>query len=258
MRIPSWRWWSPLGTAVLLGVAWWAPASPVAMSRADVALGRGDPARAARIYDAVARWTPFRTTRIEALRRGAAVHGAELNHPAGARSRLQALLREPLSDAERAEVLARLGRLHLQERRFARAARVLERSVQADPDALHAADRMEAAARAWGDAGAFDRAERGWQDLLAAHPAWRARAHLGLAELYLSRREPARALPLFQRVALDGLPEERTAAQLGVSVCLEQLGELDEALAAITDADLPEDVRRRRAHALRARQAWTN
>ncbi len=258
MRPVPLRWLSFVGTALALGVLWVAPVSPAAMSRADVALGQGDPARAARIYDAVGRWCPWRATRVEALRRAAAVHGAELNHPAGARARLEALLREELSPRERADVLAWLGQVHLQERRFARAARVLERAVQMDPDAAEAAQRTAWAARAWDGAGEQGRAERAWRALIEDHPAWRARARLGLAELYLGRRQPERALPLFQQVALDGLPDEQSAAHLGVSVCLEQLGELDRAVAAIDEAELPEDVRRRRAQALRARQAWTN
>lgn len=235
---------------------WLAPVSPLAMSQGDVALGQGAPVRAARVYDAVATWTPFDATRAEALRRAAAVHAGELNDPRGSRQRLETLLAEDLTAPERAQVLDRVGRLWLQERWPGKAAASFQMAVAVDPESPDVAARMAYAARAYGEAGRVDDANEQWTRLAEEHPGWRGRANLGRAELALAGRRVTAALALFEDVVEHGLPEEQAAARLGISVCLEKLGDLDSALVAIDQAELPEDVRRSRTDALRARQAW--
>ena len=148
--------------------------------------------------------------------------------------------------------------LHLQERRVLRAAESYRAAVLVDPESLDAPAWMDAAARAYRDGGDHVEAQRQWSELLARHDAWRGRANLGLAELHLAQRQIAPALRLFEDTAQHGLPDEQAAARLGISVCLEKLGDLDQALAAIDGAQLPDQVRRSRTYALRARQAWTN
>lgn len=253
---PRQRWFAAIVLPAVLGVVWLAPVSPAALSRADVALGAGEPVRAAMVYDRVAAWTPIQGVRKRALERGAAVYSAELNDPAAARMRLQSLLEEDLDPRTYAEIQARIGALLLRERRPIRAAKAYQKSVEADPDALDAARRMARAARALGDAGYHHKAMGLWSDLLAEHPPWRGRANLGRAELHLASGEVGAALPLYEDVVIHGTADEQAAARLGVSVCLEKLGDLDQAIAAIDGAELPEDVRQSRANALMARQLW--
>ena len=250
-------WFAASSTIACLGLLWLAPVSPLAMSQADVALGQGRPVRAATVYDAVSKYTPFASTRAEALRRAAAVHAAELNDPRGARLRLERLLDEPLHTRERADVLARMGQLWLQERRPGKAAAAIQMAVVMDPESHDTPARMALAARAYGDAGRDEDANEQWARLADEFPAWRGRANLGRAELNLARRQIPAARHLFEDVVEHGMPDEQAAARLGISVCLEKLGDLDNALAAIDLAELPEDVRRSRTNALRARQAWT-
>lgn len=246
-----------LFTIALLAATWYAPVSPLAMSQADLALGHGRPEVAAARYDAVARWTPFPATRAEALRRAAAVYETELGDHDTARARLETLLDLPLSDGERAERLAQVGDLWLHQRRFARGAQALKASVEADPDAADAAERMDRVARALGEAQLTGKAKRQWSALRDEHPPWKWRANLGLAELHLASGEAQEALALYRDVAVHGAPEERAIAKLGESVCLERLGDLDSALAAIDGTDLPDSVRRSRERSLQARQAWS-
>lgn len=243
-------------TLAALAALWVAPISPLAMSQADLALGRGRPEVAAARYDAVARWTPFRATRAEALRRAAAVYEAELGDHESARARLEQLLELPLPDAERASRLAEVGDLWAFDRKFARAANALKASVEADPDAAEAAARMVRMARAFGEANLIGKAKRQWAALADEHPPWKSRANLGLAELHLATGEIPQALSLYREVAAHGADDERAIAKLGESVCLERLGDLDQALAAIDGTDLPDGVRRSRERSLIARQAW--
>lgn len=251
------RWLVPAATLLVLGGLWLAPISPLAISRADVALGQGDPVRAVRLYDQVARWTPVASVRARALDRGAAVYSTELNDAASARERLERLVDEiALDPADEARIRGRIGRLYLRERRPTKAAKSLLAAVDLDPDAVESPRRLVLAARALAEAGHPRKAAVVWERLGDAHTPWRSRSWLGLAELHLAAGDVIHALPLFEDVVAHGTPEEQSAARLGVSVCQERLGDLDEAVAALTEADLPDMVRRSRENALRARQAW--
>jgi len=179
-----------------------------------------------------------------------------LNDLNGARQRLLLLLEEDLGIAERADVLAEIGALWEHEYRPARAGASWLAAAEADPESPQSVERRAAAAAAFGEAGRVQKATRLWVEVVQADERWRARGNLARAGLMLAQGRPTQALPLYEDVVRVGDDDERAAGRLGASVCLERLGNLDEALAEIDAAELPDGVRATRANSLRARQYW--
>jgi tetratricopeptide (TPR) repeat protein len=240
--------------AAVVGAAGLAsPAAPGALARADAALARGDVAGALSAYEAVATWHPFESTRAEAALRAAAVEQVERDDPAAARHRLHAFLADDPSNPWAAEAWARLGDLSAATQPNT-AANAYEHAYDADPRAPGAADRLAAAADAWRAAGQRAAAFRAWDRLVAASPDHRAAAWLNEAAWLLADGDAERALTLYEKsagIAADA--PSRQAARLGEAACHERLGEADEALGALDEADLPEAVAQPRAASLRAR-----
>ena len=245
-----------VGLALTLMGLWWSPVSPVALSRADVALGAGQPTLAVARYDAVARWTPVRSWRHRALDRAARVLSSELNDPSGARIRTRRLLAEQRTAQGRAETLARMAHLFQLEGRSTRAATEWLSAVDFAPTHPQAAQWWAKAAASLADAGKIHRASKQWEALLRAHPERRVEANLARARLALADGRTADALPLFDDVVRHGSASEQAAGRLGASICLERLGDLDEALAAMDQASLPDTVRESREHVLKQRAQW--
>jgi tetratricopeptide (TPR) repeat protein len=241
---------------VLAAGLWVSPASPLALSRGDVALGQGQPADAVALYDAAAEWTPFPSMRRTALDRAATVLEAELHDPSGARQRLNELLQDELGPEIRASLGARVAATYQLEGKHARAAAEWRDALEIAPEAVDAALWRARSAGALADAGRPRRALAQWVLLVQEHPAWRAQANLNRAQLLLAGGDVSEALPLFEDVVRVGDAAEVAAGRLGASVCLERLGNLDEALARLDLADLPDDVHRTRADGLRQRALW--
>lgn len=233
-----------------------APFSPAALGRADAALGDGDAELAAARYDAVASWSFRNATREEALYRAALVYAVDLHDLKSARARLDRLAAMPLPAVRKAEVEEQLGHVRLADGRPGAAARAFLYAYEAVPQAPQAADRLAAAARAREAAGDDAGADALWQRLGDAIPAARADALIARGELALAKGDTKKALARFEAVS-DAEPSgpQRSAARLGVSTCLEHLGDFEGALAEIDASDLPQDVRDRRTDSLRARLA---
>ena len=250
------RVWIGAAAVAVAAALWASPASPLALSRADVALGQGQPGQAVALYDAAAAWTPLDSVRQTALDRAATVLEAELNDPSGARHRLTQMLAEDLPRAERAQLGARVALTYQQEGRHAKAASEWRDALEIAPEALDAASWRAKTAGALADAGRSRRALQQWVLLVREHPTWRAQANLNRAQLLLASGDVPEALPLFEDVVLVGDDAEQAAGRLGASVCLERLGNLDEALARLDLAELPDDVHRTRTDVLRQRALW--
>ena len=230
------------------------PLSPLALSRGDVALGQGDAGKAVRIYDRVADWCVLASTRQRALERSAAVYASELNDPEQARRRWSALLVHTDDAAERARVHHRIAEQWMATRHPEQAARSWEAAYQDDPEY---AEYLALSGRALVLAGRPRRALATWSRVVREHPEWRGEANLARAQVHLSRGSVDEALPLFEDAAAHGDPEVAAVARLGSATCLERMGSLDEALAALDLAGLPQDVHRRRADAIQARAVWS-
>ncbi len=244
----------------LLG-AWTAPVSPLALSRADVALGQGYSQLAVDRYDAVARWSWMRSHRRYAQIRSAHLLSNELGDPAGALERLEQVVEDPsLPAVERARVQAKMAEIHRVLRAPKAAAHAFMQAVAScrdlepsDVDASCEAARWKlAAANEFAQAGHQRRALNLLARVVREHPEFRQQANLERAQIQLSAGKIADALTLFEDVS-SGTGERANVAKLGVATCLERLGNLDEALAEIDAADLPDAVRESRTQPLRSR-----
>ncbi len=230
-----------LAASLVVAVAWLAPVSPLALSRADVALGQGQPAVALMRYDAVAAHSPWPSQRQEALWRAAHVASTDLDDSHGARSRLRALLRAYPDSAHAAEAWELLGHLLIgTEANPGDAAFAFSHAHRTAPDDARADERLIRAARAFALAGQSDRAMRHYQALARDYPEHQALSLIGQAQVALSGNDVHAALELYE----DAIPHAndatvRTMARLGASACLERLGNLDEAIAALDSTDVP-------------------
>lgn len=235
---------------------WGFPASPFALYRADVMLGTGNPTQAVRVYDAIARYNPLASVRGLALERAATALSVELGEPGEARVRLEDRLYMRMSDEARASLLERVGELLVQEGEQLDAARRLRESHDIAPDLREAPGRLDRAARAAAGGGNYELAGRLWRRLGQVHPEHLARSELGLANIALAQGDVLNALQSFQTAADHAFdPDVASVANLGAATCLERLGNLDEALAELDEADLPQAVHDSRAAQIRARGA---
>lgn len=242
-----------IGLAIFL---WTSPVSPVALWRADVLLGHGQPYRAIQVYDAIAHTNPLPSLRAAALERSALTWSVELGAPHEAQDRLEQRLHQRMSDEERATVLDRLGQMLILEGRQLEAARRLREAHDIAKDLPDAPDRMARAARTAAFGGDLELAARLWRRLGTDHPEQRARSELGLANVALSQGDVEEALASYEAAADHAFdPDIRSVASLGAATCLERLGDLDEALAELDEADLPPEVLESRAKQIRAREA---
>jgi tetratricopeptide (TPR) repeat protein len=250
------RWAAAAGLAALALGGWLiSPASPLALGRGDAALGHGDSAGAAVIYDAVARWNPWRQVRQQALRRGAAVWAIELGDRAEARRRMEALVRTGLDGPAEAAAYEQIGEWLREEGQIDEAARLFTEAYESDPRDEEAPDRLARAAQLLGEVGEHDAAIALWDRLSGEFPAWRARAALGEADTALAAGATDQALAAYREAAHTSLdPQVAAVAQLGVSTCLERMGSLDDAQLAADAADLPEEVHRERTNRLEERR----
>jgi hypothetical protein len=75
-------------------------------------------------------------------------------------------------------------------------------------------------------------AQRLWTRVADVHPSQASTALLNMARERIAQGDPAGAYADYQRVALDtASPEEVSLARIGMSICLERLGDRDAALA---------------------------
>jgi len=241
---------------VLLGAVglWLHPASPMALGWGDLAVGRGRPQVAVRAYDSVGHRHPSPEVRARALVRSARVWAVELGDAGEARLRYEWALPLPMSDPDRADMLEHLAELLDDLGRHRDAAQRFRESRDLDPESPSAARRLVWAARAAARGGDRATADRTWRRLASEHPAVAGRAFLGRAHLELAEGHTVGALRFYERAVDHSFDPSVTAvAQLGIATCLERLGDLDDALQELDEADLPRSIRERRESSIRAR-----
>src|SRR5690606_24846981 len=113
--------------------------------------------------------------------------------------------------------------------------------------------------RARSEAGDQRVADRIWRELGEGYPRYLGSSLMARAELLLSEGDPQGALSLYEAAIAElSDPHVVAVARLGSAACLERLGDLDGALAAIEYGDLPADVLHARRQGLRTRSAMSN
>jgi len=239
-------------SAVFLG---WSGRSPLAMSFADAAAGAGHLDAAIERYDTIAAVNPSEAVRADALWRAGMMLDADRHDAAAARSRFRRLSVMEGSDL-RGPAYAQVGRILVtEERRLSAGGDALWDAQRVAPGHPDARRWLAGAAQAYAEAGEASSSERAWTALARDYPGDRVTALLGRAALKLAADDTTSALHLY-RLAQDSAPATSAVAAvagLGVATCLERLGDLDEALAELDAADLPDGVRSARAGGMRAR-----
>ncbi|MEN0068147.1 MAG: tetratricopeptide repeat protein [Myxococcota bacterium] len=243
-----------LTTALTAALLWLHPASPTALAWGDLAVGRGRPQIAVRAYDQVAHRHPYPEVRAKALLRSARVWAVELGNSDEARLRYEWALPLPLPTHERAAMLDHLAQILDDAGRHRDAAQRFREACDLDPDSPNAVTRLVRAARAAARGGDRATADRTWRRLAETHPQAAGRAWLGRANLELEQGHTVGALRFYERAVDHGVEASVTAvARLGIATCLERLGDLDEAIGQLDEADLPRSIREHRESSIRAR-----
>jgi tetratricopeptide (TPR) repeat protein len=236
------------------GCAAFSPASPLALAGGDLLAGLGRPEAAVAVYDGAARWTPWRAVRRAALERAARTWSIALDDPGEARRRWEALLGEPGDPSQQADALEQLALSLFADGVEEDGILRLREAHDLAPQAPGAARRLERAATAASQLGNLEQADRLWRRLGQAHPDRFAVAELGRADVALRRGRIETALHAYQeahRHTFD--PAVAAAAKFGSSICLERLGDLEEAIADLDEAELPPRVFEERATKMRER-----
>ncbi|MCA9489837.1 MAG: tetratricopeptide repeat protein [Myxococcales bacterium] len=239
---------------VFSALTWGSPVSPVAVWRGDLLVASGRPEAAVQAYDAVARSNPFDTVRRTALERSGNTFAMDLGDVRSARLRFELLLAQTDAPREQAALLERIGGLLLAEGDEAGAVVRLRESHDLFPQAPEAADRLMRAATIAAHAGDLVLADRMWRRLGKGHPERTALAELGRADVALRQGRIQDALTAYVRASDHTFdPDVAAAAKFGSSICLERLGDLEEALADLDEAELPSTVFEERAEKMRDR-----
>ncbi|MCB9765930.1 MAG: tetratricopeptide repeat protein [Alphaproteobacteria bacterium] len=231
-------------TLVALGVL--GPWSPWALERADRTARSGAVDEALVAYQQIARYSPWDADCADALLRAAVLAEAD-NRPQRANALLRRFQERWPDHPRAAEAMARRGRVVATALRDpTRGARLLRDAADLDP---HHPDvvawRLEAALHAEA-AGAERLAWLDLEQIAREHPDDAPRAWLAMARMRLAGGDPSGAQVLYQRVLDTGTVTEadETLARLGLSICLEDLGDAEGA-AAVAEAGAL-DVRRDR------------
>lgn len=207
-----------------------------------------------RAYDSVGHRHPSPAVRAEAFLRSARVWAVELGDLEEARIRYEWALPLPMSRTDRADMLEHLAELLDDVGRHRDAAQRFREARDLAPAASRAVKRLIRSARAAARGGDRATADRTWRRLADAHPAAAGRAFLGRANLELAAGHTVGALRFYERAVDRSFdPSVTAAAQLGIATCLERLGDLDEAIRELDEADLPRSIRERRELEIRAR-----
>lgn len=231
----------------LVGAALLGPWAPWALSRADGLAVAGSTSRAIAAYERVGTFNFSEHDRAEALYRGALVAAAEGRQPERAVELLQRLVDEHPGYGRLPEALARQGVLLGSDLGApARAARSLQRAVELAPSHPDASDWLLEAGTFAELAGATQQSLVLRERAVAQFPAVAPRAWAAMARMKLRGGDAHGASALYERVLQSehATVADQELARLGLSFCLEDLGDHDAAIAEL-DEDAPELAERR-------------
>ncbi len=227
--------------------------SPLALQITDAAAGLGHVEQAVTRFDRIASVNPSDEMRQAALWRSAVHLEIDLRDPSAARLRYRRLSMIDGAD-RRADAYAEVGRLLRDaERRPVEAAEAFVDAWRVSPSHHHASKWVHDAARSYADIGEYAESEHLWTVLGRDFPEHRVTSLLARADLRLAQDDSTTALRLYRQAQQRAEGDDAAVAGLGAATCLERLGSLDEALAELDAADLPDEVRAARSGGMRAR-----
>ncbi|MGC6494733.1 MAG: hypothetical protein ACON5B_17985 [Myxococcota bacterium] len=243
--------------AVMGWLGWMSPLSPHALAEAHRLVQQERGSAALVHLDRVARWNPWRDTRINAATMSAQLLLIEEEAPSLARTRLTGVAEvEQLSAEERAAVMASLGHAILDaggDR--AEASSAFLAAYDAARDAAGASLHLVAAAQALEAADEVDRAYQVWERLARRHRDARPRARVAQASILLGRGKVTSARRRYEEAVSLIAPDDPlyTVARLGVATCLEREGMLQEAITEMSESGVSPAVLSPRTEALEER-----
>lgn len=241
-----------LGWGLLVGL----PIAPLALDGADLLQVSGHSELAVEHYERIGALHPIAEVRSEARLRAARVAVEELHDIARARRSLERLLSDRGFGNEASMAWERLGRLQQADGDLASAAQSYQNAFRSDRTSTEARRRLVLSARTHAEAGHLRIASKLWSRLAKRYPEERAHSLVGQARLSLLAGDAQEALNLYERaIPHANDPALRRVARLGAATCLERLGNLDEALAEIDGAFLPDTVADRRRQGMQSRRA---
>jgi tetratricopeptide (TPR) repeat protein len=244
----------------LLLTAGLGPYTPLALDRAEGAIARGELSEALEGCEQVSRWGLLPRWRAQAHYRKATLHARWLDQPGVAAAELRAMLREGPGDP----TLEALGLQLLAEslERRGRHRRAAERYEQLARISPQPAPWLEAAALAWERAGRPDRALLR-QAALPLHSAEHgAHAALAMGRITLGAGRTDKAYAYYaQALAADSNADHSHLARLGMAMALDAMGQHEQALAELDeaepDSDLAIGIARDRVHRRAAEELAT-
>jgi tetratricopeptide (TPR) repeat protein len=240
-------------SAIVAGLLFLLPGSPLALGNAETQLGQGYADEAATAFLALGVHASDPAVRASSLERAAKVHELERTDREQARRLLKLRLSLGTSPQELARLREEIAESYLGDRDLEAASRQYAAAHDAHPEGDRAPDMLARAAELRTSAEQPGRARSLWRRLMKTHPEHAARANLGLGELALAEGRTTAALRPFQAAAKSSNVNLAKAARLGLAACYERLGELDGALAELDLSSLPFSVRERRKAGLRER-----
>ncbi len=244
-----------LALSGVLGVAGaLSPVMPWAVDTGDLLMAAGQHRAAWDWYGWVAEENPWDDQRRQAWRRAVLVAAIELGDPARAQLATRAWLASESSPRARARAHDRVASALLRDGDVEGATAALQASWAEAPRALQAPDRL--LRRAWllADHGQLDEADSELARIGLRWPEMAPRADLERARLALARDQVPSALHHYEAALRHGAHGAvADVARLGAAVCLERLGDLDEAIAMLDTSELPEQVRAARYRSLQER-----
>jgi len=246
--------WSVVSIACF-GFLFTSSTSPLALAIADAEFGRGDHVQALAHYDAIAQRTLSTVHRDLSLERAAMIYASELRDVDTAITRLNRLIEVTESPIARTQAFLSMGRLLLESGSEDRAAVAFNKGYLSAPESKDGRKSLSLAARAYMEASQLTEAVDAWKLLMSLGQDSVYQAQLGLAETHVALGNVELALPIYRAVTKNKAVSEDVAvtAQLGIATCLDRMGNFDEAVAELDEADLPGDVFQTRSELILAR-----
>jgi tetratricopeptide (TPR) repeat protein len=232
-----------LGTLAvcLLLTAGLGPFTPLTVDRAEHALARGDLTAAIAHCERAARWGLLPRWRALAHYRLATLHARYDGKPGMAVAELRAVLREDAGDPGlEGLALQLLAEVHEAQGNHRRAA---ERYEQLARGAPQPAPWLHAAALAWERAGRPDRALLRQAAVPLHDPDQSAQARLAMGRISLGVGRADKAYACYAAARDEASSDEQTRlARLGMAMALDAMGQSEQALAELDEAEPDHDL----------------
>ena len=234
-----------VGAMGLLVAFFFVPSSPGMMLRANFIHGMGCVKSAVAVYDTVAEKGLTVSQRSTALKRSAVLYDVALNKDEESLIRWKRYAQTNTDVEAQAYAWSQVAELYANmEDASVASAKAFEKAAERTQQDEDAVRHWMAASEQWLLASNSREATLIWTKIADNYSAHRSQAYVALGQWHLGVGRSEQALTWFERSVETALTEDqRGLAKIGVAICLERLGNLDEAIAELDEADFPEDVR---------------